>query len=404
MKIRGMTILRIINDTESIWGYGSGRQTIKEMKKRDLQQIIDATKKHGELLVVEETSRATRSEGQKPEHWLERLETAQIALVTPLVSKGKLIGILFIDGKRSNDAFSSQDIELLDILAHQAAVAFDNAMLYSELEDRIRRRTAQLEDANKHLVKLDKAKTEFLSIASHQLRTPLSAIRGYISLLEDGDYGGLNEQQHGVLKKTDDNIRRLVSLVNDLLSLARIEAGTGPKGLNLTTEDFCSLVDVTVDELAIKAKNKGLEILWTRPEGRVEVELDKERMGQVVMNLIDNALNYTLKGRVTVGVDEQKDKVIFRVQDTGIGMDPETLGNLFTKFFRSQDAIKVKPDGSGIGLYVCKILVEAHEGTIAVTSTKDMGTAFTVELLKKCSARKTADPLDPVLQATQPES
>ncbi len=339
-----------------------------------------------EIIVTEEMNQRLQREGAV-HSWDEKFVTIlnenAIAVFIPLVYKDEWVGMLLLQEKKSQDAYSNEDIRLLDLVSHQAAMAIDNARLYTSLEQRVQERTEQLEEANRHLKKLDKAKTEFLSIASHQLRTPLSAIRGYLSLLIDGDYGEVSDTQKTVLGKTSDNVRRLVALVNDLLSLARIEAGTGPKGLNLEDVNFVDMVDVMVDELMVKARNKNIKLVWERPEQEIVAEVDKEKMEQVVMNLIDNAINYTLTGSVTVRLTEDKKGVTYSVQDTGIGIDKDNIDNLFAKFYRTQDAIKVRPDGTGIGLYLCKTVVESHQGKVWVESEAGKGSTFFVQLPKK---------------------
>jgi len=146
------------------------------------------------------------------------------------------------------------------------------------------------------------------------------------------------------------------------------------------------MVDMIVEELTIKAKAKGLTIIWHKPETPVIAEIDREKIEQVVMNLIDNAVHYTLTGTITIKIEEDKKHVIYSVQDTGIGIDRESMDNLFAKFYRAQDAIKVRPDGTGIGLYLCKIITEAHLGRIWVESKPGEGSKFSVELQKQ--ARK----------------
>jgi len=310
--------------------------------------------------------------------WL--LQRQQIAVLIPLIYKNEYVGMFLLKGKKSQDAYNREDINLLDLMAHQAAIAIDNALLYAELEDRVKHRTAELEEANRHLKRLDKAKTEFLSIASHQLRTPLSAIRGYASLLEDGDFGAMADSQKIVMGKIQDNTKRLVSLVNDLLSLARIEAGADAKGLNLQEMDFNEIVDQTVEELAIKAEKQGISLNWHHPQKKFMVVIDREKIEQVVMNLIDNAVYYTPKGKIDIRIKKDGDNLIFSVKDTGIGIDEEGQQNLFNKFFRANNAGKLRPDGTGIGLYVVKMLTEAHRGKAWFESELGKGSTFYISL------------------------
>jgi signal transduction histidine kinase len=258
----------------------------------------------------------------------------------------------------------------------QIALGLNNANNFAEL----RKTNESLESAYIELERLDQAKTEFLSIASHQLRTPLSAIRGYLSLLEDGDYGELEPRQRTVLGKLQDNVQRLVALVGDLLSLARIEAGTTANSIRFVMTDIRTLVDQAVDEVDLKAKSKGLSLVWERPETEVSAEIDAEKIAQVIMNLADNAVYYTAEGEVRLTLTREGERIRLVVKDTGMGMDAESRHKLFTKFYRSPNAVKMRPDGTGIGLYVAKMMVEAHGGSIRVESEPGAGTAFFVEL------------------------
>ncbi len=323
---------------------------------------------------------------------MQHLARIKALAVVPIVVEGKAIGALTFLIDRYKDHITTAEQEIMHALAHLVAIVIRNSRYYDQVEKsnkqlarantRINDQVIQLEEANKHLQRLDKAKTEFLSIASHQLRTPLSAIRGYLSLLEEGDFGEMAVQQKTVIKKMQDNVKRLVNLVNDLLSLARIEAGTGPKGLNAEEIDFRIVVDQSVDEVALKAQSKGLYLHWERPADEVRIKVDKEKIDQVVMNLIDNAVYYTLEGGVTITLTEEKKKIRFVVQDTGIGISKDNIHEMFAKFYRAQDAMKVRPDGTGIGLYVAKIMVESHNGKIWVESEAGKGSKFIVELPK----------------------
>jgi len=343
---------------------------------------------------------------------VQRVLRVKSIVAIPVVAEGKVYGVMNYFLISHPAEISGAEMEMMGALAHLMAIVTRNGRYFEEIQESnkmlqnaysmINDQLKQLEEANRHLQKLDKAKSEFLSIASHQLRTPLSAIRGYLSLLEDGDYGALSEKQNVVLRKTEDNVKRLVALVNDLLSLARIEAGTGPKGLSLDTVDLCVLIDMVIEELAVNAKNRNITLRWDRPKVAVTLEGDKEKIEQVVMNLIDNAIDYTLEGSVEVKVSEIEKAIIFSVTDTGIGIDPEIIDNLFTKFYRATDAIKVRPDGTGIGLYVCKTIVESHQGRVWAESQRGKGTTFFVELPKKQPHPKAERIISPILASPAP--
>jgi signal transduction histidine kinase len=324
---------------------------------------------------------------------MQRILKVNSLVCMPVNVEGKTVGVLIFALLKNEDEIRTNEIEIMQALADLVGIVLRNSEFYERLQKaninlqdankQIKAQMLEVEELNEHLKQLDKAKTEFLSIASHQLRTPLSAIRGYLSLLDEGDFGEMQQAQRDVVTKTQENVRRLVSLVNDLLSLSRIEAGTGPRSLSIDQIDLGDLITQVTDELVVKAKSKKLDLVWHKPATPIMVDLDREKFEQVIMNLVDNALNYTPEGSVFVTLEDHDETALLKVHDTGIGLDSETISHLFTKFYRSTDAIKVKPDGTGIGLYIAKTIVEAHRGKIWLESVPGKGTTFFVELAKK---------------------
>ncbi len=235
--------------------------------------------------------------------------------------------------------------------------------------------------SNDKLRELDNTKTEFISIASHQLRTPLTSIKGYCSLLLEGSYGKVDplveEVLHRILLSND----RLVNLVENLLNISRMEAGRMEyKFEDNRVEDILSEL---YDSFSIAASAKKLAFDLKLPEQPLPiVPLDKQKMQEVFSNLIDNAIKYTQEGSVSVTVEagtERKIKVT--VKDSGIGTPKSEIPFLFAKFSRGKDINRLHANGTGLGLYVAKNIVEAHKGTIRIESEGDgKGTSFIVEL------------------------
>jgi len=367
---------------EAVQGSTDGNAMVRKcLEKRELLR----TEKLSEILKPAIPGRTAGN--------IQRMLGLKSVLALPVEFNDKVYGLLVFLLDKPLSEVRDAEVEVVRSLVQMAAIVSKNSQYYQEIQNSnkklqnaykmINEQLGQLEEANRHLQQLDKAKTEFLSIASHQLRTPLSAIRGYISLLEEGDFGQLDDTQVKVLGKAQENVKRLISLVNDLLSLARIEAGTGPKGLRLEEIDFREVIDQVVEEVALKAKQKGLELIWERPDEPILITLDREKIEQVVMNLVDNAVHYTPEGSVAVKPRWQGETLHIEFTDTGIGVDPDGLREMFTKFFRSANAVKVRPDGTGIGLYVAKMMVESHGGKIWVQSELGKGTTFFVELPAK---------------------
>ncbi len=238
----------------------------------------------------------------------------------------------------------------------------------------------ELAEANQELKRLDAAKSEFISIASHQLRTPLTAIRGYISLVLEGSYGKVTPTLQDVLNKVYVVNNRMGQLVEDLLSISRIESGRVQ--YNLVATQLEPMVADLVDMFSIMAKSKGLSLKMKLPKKSLpKLMIDATKMREVISNLIDNALKYTKEGGVTVTVEGDDRYVAVRVQDTGIGVDPNDSKRLFEKFTRSSETMKLDVSGTGLGLYVGKNFVEAHGGLLSVESEgPSKGSTFIIKL------------------------
>lgn len=233
--------------------------------------------------------------------------------------------------------------------------------------------------ANDKLKELDKAKNEFLSLASHQIRSPLTAINGYASMLLEGDYGKINTEAKEIINRVYKSSQSLTKVVDDLLSVSKIEQG-GMK-YEMIAFDIITLINEIVDNISINAKQKGLDLnLSYIPNDKYFVIADKEKIRQVIINLIDNSIKYTNLGSINIDVKNIDNNVVISVKDTGIGMKEETKNNLFKKFIRGEGA-KVNSSGSGIGLYLAKEIIEAHNGYIwAESEGEDKGSTFVVEL------------------------
>lgn len=224
---------------------------------------------------------------------------------------------------------------------------------------------------------VERLKSEFVSIAAHQLRTPLTAIKWILTSLLAGDFGALNGKQSEYLQKTDQSNERMINLVDDLLNLSRIE-----EGRYIQSKDYFlleELVEKGMENLKIKLKKKKLELSFEKAEGVPQVLADKEKISLVVQNLLENAANYSLEGGkivATLREDKEKGEVIFQVQDNGIGIPDDQKARIFTKFFRAENAVHAETVGSGLGLFINKNIIESHGGRIWFESEKDKGTTF----------------------------
>lgn len=239
---------------------------------------------------------------------------------------------------------------------------------------------SELKIAYSKLQVLDKTKSDFISIASHQLRTPLTAIKGYVSMFLEGDYGKLN----GKAKKSMENIfqanERLIGLVNSLLDLSRIEAGKiklEPSKVNLKT-----MLESMVVDFSSRIANKKIKIIFeSQPANIPAVQADEKKIREVFSNLIDNAIKYTNEGLIKVELKAIHPYLRVVVADTGIGMAQEEINGLFNSFSRGREGKSMWVEGAGLGLYVAKKFIEMHHGRIwAESEGKGKGSKFIIEL------------------------
>lgn len=248
-----------------------------------------------------------------------------------------------------------------------------------EQRERLELLTTQLSVANEKLKGLDKLKSEFVSLASHQLRSPLTAIKGYTSMLMDGDYGEINPEAKEAVDRIMESSNNLTLVVEDLLNVTKIEQG-GMK-YEMTKFDFGELTRGTAKDLSITALKKGLKLIYNIPEDKKYfVDGDKEKLRQVLVNIIDNGMKYTKEGQIEVNLNSDNGKILLSIKDTGAGITKEAIGTLFKKFSRG-DGGKMNTSGTGLGLYLVKEIVEAHKGRAWVESEGlGKGSTFFVEL------------------------
>ncbi|MEK7482644.1 MAG: ATP-binding protein, partial [Patescibacteria group bacterium] len=223
---------------------------------------------------------------------------------------------------------------------------------------------------------VEKMKTEFVSLAAHQLRTPLSAIKWALKMLLDGDMGSIKQDQKNFLEKTYQSNERMIALVNDLLDITRIEEG---KYLYKPTVTQLELVAKFVaDSYKDEAKAKNIKLTLRKSDSLLRpVKIDVEKIRLAMQNIIDNAIRYSAEGsEVIVACSGNEKEAIFSVQDSGIGIPKDQRTRMFSKFFRGSNAVRIDTEGSGLGLYIAKNIVEAHNGRIWFESEPGKGATF----------------------------
>jgi signal transduction histidine kinase len=225
----------------------------------------------------------------------------------------------------------------------------------------------------------DQLKTDFVSSVSHELRTPLASIIGYVDVMLDGDVGTFTDEQREFMSIVHENARRLLTLINDLLTLSGVESGKMVLRRELT--DLRGVVERCVRDQLQVAEASDLRLSLVLPADPVEAQVDADRIGQVLTNLLANAIKFTgAGGRVGVALGRARNGVALSVSDTGIGIAEDDQTRLFERFFRARNAADNSIPGTGLGLAISKGIVDAHGGTLTVESALDEGTAITVLL------------------------
>ncbi len=248
------------------------------------------------------------------------------------------------------------------------------------LREKSQRLANRLDRAYRELKKLDDAKSEFIAMASHQLRTPLTIIKGFVSMLMEGNYGKMPERARKPLKDIFLSNERLVKIINDLLNISKIELGK----LDALKEkaQIENLIKSTLKELKPRAEKKGLYLKWEKPKKSLpELEIDSLKIRQVIFTVIDNAIRYTQKGGVVVKCHIIDNKYQIKISDTGVGMSKQETKRVFESFVRGSAGINLWVQGAGLGLYLSKKYIELHKGKIwAESSGKGKGSTFYIEL------------------------
>ncbi len=315
-------------------------------------------------------------------------------LCTPILHQGKLVGILYLENSLITEAFTRDRLKVLQLLTSQAAISIENAKLYGKLkasvdllEQRVAERTIDLKAATAAAERANRAKTDFFNYMSHELRTPLNAILGMSEALESQIAGALNEKQLKYLHTIERGGTHLLELVNDILDLAKIEAGMLELHCTpIQIGDLCNSSIAFIDQLAAQ---KQIQIKLNIPANLPKIMVDERRIRQVVINLLTNSVKFTPEGGcITLEAIETQPEYLGKntsairisVTDTGIGITPENLKKLFQPFMQIDSALNRKAQGTGLGLNLVKQIVELHGGKVIATSTLNVGSCFEIDL------------------------
>lgn len=299
----------------------------------------------------------------------ETMENIKSVYTYPLSVRSELIGAMIIGLKEDEQSVTEFRRDLLNRLAETIGIAIDNALLYSEVQA-----------ANERLKELDKLKTEFVSLASHELRTPMTAIKSYLWMALQGQGGPLNDQQKYYIDRAYLSVDRLIKLVNDMLNISRIESGR--LSINVKSVSLDQLIQQVIEEILPRAQELGVELKLEQPSPLPPVLADPDKIKEVLFNLIGNSLKFTPRGgHISLSLVQKDTLIEITVSDTGAGIAEENLPKLFQKFgiiaesYANEEAKATS--GTGLGLYVSKSIIDLHEGKIWATSEgKGKGAQF----------------------------
>lgn len=316
---------------------------------------------------------------------LHRIKTMVCAGV---MREGTLIGILNVFTIDEPRAFTDEEIQLIQGIANQAAQAITNARLFETVQQerkllaqRVRERTTELSIANAELSRAVHAKDEFLANMSHELRTPLNAILGLSESLQEYTYGPINEKQLQILGMIESSGRHLLSLINDILDLSKIESGQMELSLDSVTIEM--LCQSSLQLIKQQARKKHLEVLYQSTTNKKTMWADVRRMKQILVNLLSNAVKFTPSGGkigLDVEINAAGDTITFTVWDTGIGISNDHMDKLFKPFVQIDSSLAREHEGTGLGLALVARLSEMHGGSVGVESVLNKGSRFVITL------------------------
>jgi signal transduction histidine kinase len=289
-------------------------------------------------------------------------------LLTPFGTSKELMGVLALVRNKGGRSWIEPEIEAVQSLARDIGRALAHARLY-EVEER---HVAELRS-------LDRAKARFLASSSHDLRTPLTSIIGNVEIIQDEEAGPLTAKQTAMLDAVSRNGRRLLNLIEDMLTISKIELGVFTS--DLRPVDLGRLIPEPADMIMPSMRDAGITFEMRPPDGELMVAGDAGQFGRVLMNLLTNAMKYTPRGgRVTCTVAAEDDDAVLIVQDTGMGIPEDELESLGTPFFRASNAVQREIQGSGLGLSIVRTIVGNHNGKVELESREGVGTKVTVRI------------------------
>jgi two-component system NtrC family sensor kinase len=301
-------------------------------------------------------------------------------LHVPLVAGNRVVGVLSVHNNKTDRVFSQSDQERLAALANYAVIALQNAQLHEAIKEH----AAWIEAAYGELKEVSQLKIEFVQNISHELRVPLTFVKGYVDLLREGAFGEIKPEQEEPLdiiaKRTD----RISRLVGDMLTLQRLES----EGIEFTEVDLAKIAHTAAEDARAAAQRAGVVIEEDIPENLPPILGGPDQLPRVFDNLLSNAIKFSPDGgNITLSIRDEADQIKVHISDTGIGIPPDKLEHLFARFYRASGSEGRRIPGTGLGLSIVKAIVEAHGGQVSVQSQEGKGSTFSFSLPKSVPKR-----------------
>ncbi|MGH7158102.1 MAG: sensor histidine kinase [Candidatus Saccharimonadales bacterium] len=353
----------------------------------EIRNLLESSDLRGQVIVADLLG---SGEGEELTKLLHKSDIAVVARLRGGKGQGgEDQGFVVLGHKKSSRPYVTQDVRVVEATTNELVIAVQNAFRFEEirsfnrtLEEKIEDATRELRRKNERLRLLDQTKDDFISMASHQLRTPLTSVKGYVSMVLDGDAGKVTELQKKLLTQSFLSSQRMVYLISDLLNVSRLR--TGKFEIEPVESKLADVIESEVKQLQETAKGRELALTYKKPEHFPTLMLDENKLRQVIMNFIDNAIYYTpAKGHITINLIDRSDSVEFTVVDDGIGVPKREQHHLFSKFYRAHNAKRARPDGTGLGLFMAKKVIIAQGGAVIFKSQEGKGSTFGFTFPKK---------------------
>ncbi len=313
---------------------------------------------------------------------IDYLKSERVAIAIKLRTTHENLGFITLGHKQSGEIYNMQDKRMLSTVASEVAISLQNAIRFEEiqrfnetLQKKVDIATRRLSESNHKLKVLNETKDDFIGMASHQLRTPLTSVKGYLSLVIDGDAGKVNATQKKLLTQAFISSQRMVYLIADLLNVSRLR--TGKFIVERAPTNIATTISDELEQLREMASSRGIDLTFDAPQDFPVLPLDETKTRQVIMNFMDNAIYYTPSGgHVRVELRDLPESVELRVIDDGIGVPKDEAHHMFTKFYRAKNAQRARPDGTGLGLFMAKKVIVAQGGAVIFNSKEGEGSTF----------------------------